>query len=130
MKSRLILSAGPSGLLAFFLSALLAVQVAVAFLPVPAANDDGTTGFSLVICSGDGTRTITLPEDGGEPDSSPVPHGHCPLCIVSADVAPCGFEPVDAGRIVSTLRYGYATAPQTLGRLGDRHDAIRAPPFV
>lgn len=129
MKSRPILSANPAGLVAFLLSALLAVQVSVAFLPVHGASNDGNTGLTLVICSGDGTRTITLPAEGDDADGSQIPNGHCPLCIVSADMADCGFEPVDASRIASTLRYDYAASPQTLGHLGDRFDAIRAPPF-
>ncbi|WP_272004901.1 DUF2946 family protein [Roseovarius sp. ZX-A-9] len=129
MKSRLILPANPSGLLAFMLSALLAVQVAVAFLPVEAVNDDGASGFSIVICSDGGTRTISMPANDDDADGTPMPNGHCPLCIVSAAVLDCGLEPVDASRIISTLRYGYTPSPQTRGQHGDWLDAIRAPPF-
>ena len=120
-------------LVAFVLSALLAVQVAVAFLPASGATVEDDGGRSLILCTGDGTRTITLPAtDAG--DSAPVApsdlSGHCPLCILSADVPACAFAPAGVVRGATRLSYRDTAASQTHGRIGERPNAIRAPPFT
>ncbi len=125
IKSRL------EGVLAFGLSVLLAVQVAVAFLPsasMAAVEDNGD--LTLVLCSADGTRTINLTADGtaDERPTPPSTHGHCPLCIVSADVPNCAFEGLEAASAFSILRYAPVNAPQVKGLPRLRADAIRAPP--
>lgn len=121
-----LLSRGTS----FVLAVLLAVQVASAFLPVPAAGgQDGAV--SLVICSAEGEQVITLPQAAGEASSDGMaPHGHCPLCILSAALPECGgLDPV-ARRLALSLRYRVATGPQTHGPDDRRPHAIRAPPLT
>lgn len=118
---------------AFVLSVLLAVQVAVAFLPVPSAAVEDDGGFSLILCTGDGPRTITLPADkaGNSPPASPSDlNGHCPLCILSADIPACDFDPVVVARVVKRLNYRVNATSQTHGRITERPNAIRAPPFA
>ncbi len=133
MKPRLILRASPSGLVAFVLSALLAVQVATGFMPASASAGNGEAGFELVLCTGDGTRTITLPASDGDGDAPAAPStlgGHCPLCILSVALPGCGFEPAEVARVALALRFTRAAADQTRGAALRRTDAIRAPPLT
>ena len=133
MMTRPILRASPSGFVAFFLSALLAVQVATGFMPASVTSGNGEAGFELVLCTGDGTRTITLPASGGDGDAPAGPStigGHCPLCILSVTLPGCGFEPAAIGRVALAMRFAHAAADQTHGPVRGRPDAIRAPPLT
>lgn len=130
MWSRPRIMASLDRLVALGLSVVLAVQVAAAFLP-PASLAVGVTGnLTLVLCSADGTQTITLSADGTpvERPAQPPVHGHCPLCIVSADLPDCTFGEPRAERVASLLRFRHAGAPQVKGQPRLRTDAIRAPP--
>jgi len=120
-------------LVAFVLSVLLAVQVAVAFLPVATATAENDGGFSLILCTGDGTRTVTLAAgdtDDAPPATPSKPNGHCPFCILSADIPACDFAPAVVARVTTRLNYRDNAASQTRGRIAERPNAIRAPPFA
>lgn len=120
-------------LVAFVLSVLLAVQVAVAFLPVPGAAVEDNGGFSLILCTGGGTRTITLPAEqaGNSAPAAPSdPSGHCPFCILSADIPACNIAPVVVAQVSTRLHSRDNATSQTLGRIAVRPNAIRAPPFA
>ncbi|HKK84759.1 MAG TPA: DUF2946 family protein [Roseovarius sp.] len=133
MWSRPLMMASLDRLMAFVLSVLLAVQVAVAFLPVSSATAQNDGGFSLILCTGDGTRTITLAADdsGDVPPAAPSnPNGHCPFCILSADIPACDFAPAVVARVTTRLNYRDNATSQTHGRISERPNAIRAPPFT
>lgn len=109
------------------LSALLVVQVAMASAAAPAGAD---TQFSMVICSADGLRTITV--SGEDPDDAPndpsALHGHCTLCIQVVDLPGCAAAWQPAGQIGTTRRADITASAQTRGQFSARADAIRAPP--
>lgn len=132
MSPRSIILARLNGLVAALLAVLLAAQVATAFLPMAVSDTAGKSGITLVICTGDGVRTITLSEDGdaGDAPAGPMPDGHCPLCIVSADLPTDPFEAPGVRRVGAALTRAWSEAPQTLGQPRGRPDAIRAPPHT
>jgi len=133
MWSRPLMMASLDRFVAFVLSALLAVQVAAAFLPAAGSAIDDDGSFSLILCTSDGTRTITLPaeETGNGPPAAPADlNGHCPLCILSADIPACDFAPAVVARVTTRLTYRDNATSQTRGRIAERPNAIRAPPFA
>lgn len=109
------------------LSALLTLQSAMVWAPMPAGAD---TQFSMVICSADGLRTITL--SGEDLDDSPSEpsalHGECTLCIHVAALPSCAGPWQSAGQIETTQRADITASAQTRGQFSARADAIRAPP--
>ncbi|MFX0546039.1 DUF2946 family protein [Roseovarius sp. S1116L3] len=109
------------------LSALLAVQVAMASAPMPA---DADTRFSMVICSADGLRMVTSgDEDPGDESTDPsARHGHCTLCIQVVDLPGCAGPWQSAGQIETTQRAAITASAQTRGQVSARADGIRAPP--
>jgi hypothetical protein len=109
------------------LSALLAVQVAMASAPMPAGAD---AQFSMVICSADGLRTVTSGgEDPGDAPSNPSSqHGNCTLCIQVVDLPGCAGPWQSAGQIETTQRAAITASAQTRGQVPARADGIRAPP--
>lgn len=112
------------------LSVLLAVQVATAFLPVAVDTRVAGNDSTVVICSADGLRMITLP-DGGAESEPPAPaaaHGHCPLCILTVDLPPCANLWAVTTQIESSLCARLTAVAQTCGQLDWRPGAIRAPP--
>lgn len=129
MKHRIRNRASMAGLLSLILSALLAVQVATAFLPPLGAS--ASAALKMVICTEDGVQEITMPGDAG--DSGDVPGhmaGHCPLCIVSVTLVTDGFMRPAPRPAPRALRYRIADsaiAPRTRTRHGY---AIRAPPSI
>ena len=133
MWSRPLMMASLDRFVAFVLSALLAVQVAAAFLPAAGSAIDDDGSFSLILCTSDGTRTITLAADdsGDVPPAAPSnPNGHCPFCILSADIPACDFAPAVVARVTTRLNYRDNATSQTHGRISERPNAIRAPPFT
>lgn len=136
MKARATLHAGAKTLSAFLLSLLLAVQVATAFAHSGALSGAGNGVYTLVICSGDGVRTITLSADGTEQREAPAPgspgslEGHCPLCTMPADTPGCASTPVAPQRIALAPHPAVAAAPQLSGLVGPHPAPIRAPPFT
>lgn len=108
------------------LSALLLMQVAMASVPMPAGPG---TQFSMVICSAEGVRTVTLSgEDLGDPPAESGAHGKCTLCIQVFDLPACAPEWQAAGRIETTQHTALTAVAQTHGQITSRTDAIRAPP--
>src|SRR6056297_3493757 len=90
MKHRIQNRASMAGLFSLILSALLAVQVATAFLPPLGAS--ASAALKMVICTEDGVREITMPGDAGDSGDAPGHMaGHCPLCIVSVTLVTDGF---------------------------------------
>lgn len=114
----------------FLLAVLLAVQVAAAFLPV--SSNAGKSGAALtgLICTAEGMRTITLPDAAGSGTSSDdaALHGHCPLCILAADLPGSANHVTSVGEIETRLHVQFVAASQTPVQFGGRPDAIRAPP--
>ncbi|MBC7133261.1 MAG: DUF2946 family protein [Roseovarius sp.] len=125
--------AGLKRLVAVALFVSLAVQAAMAFLPVSSAAARDNGGFSLILCTGDGTRVITLPaeEAGDSPPAAPFDmSGHCPFCILSAYIPACDVAPVVVTRASARLDYRNNATSQIHGRAAERPNAIRAPPFA
>ncbi|MEB8386122.1 hypothetical protein OO012_02680 [Rhodobacteraceae bacterium KMM 6894] len=112
------------------MSALLAVQVAAAFLPVSSGGADDS--FSMVICSAEGARTITLSDSdlGDGTSQQPALHGHCPLCVLAADLPSCVQTDTGFERIATALDLRIVAGPQTRPQAHARPGAIRAPPFT
>lgn len=116
-----------SGAVSLFLTALLAVQVATAFLP--AAGSTRADAIEMIICSADGAQAVTISqseESGGHADME----GHCPLCIVAVSDA-WATQP-DANVAISqyTLRYVLPDAARVPCDACGRPYAIRAPPLT
>lgn len=114
------------------LSVLLAVQFAAAFLPMSSADSRADATLTAVICSAEGMYTVTLPEAPGadHPSERTSLHGHCPLCVLAADLPTCANQGGEVGQIETRLRVRFAAAPQTRILSGGRPDAIRAPPLT
>ncbi|MCZ0813776.1 MAG: DUF2946 family protein [Pseudomonadota bacterium] len=129
MKHRIRNRASLAGLLSLILSALLAVQVATAFLPPLGAS--ASAALQMVICTADGVQEITMPGDAGDSDDAPGHMaGHCPLCIVSVTLVTDSFTRPAARPAPRALRYRIAEsaiAPRARTRDGY---AIRAPPSI
>lgn len=122
---RNIAGSGWGAVLSLLLALLLSVQMAAAF--VPAAGQGG--GLELVLCTGDGERTLVQGPDGAPAPKVPA-KGHCPLCIVPATLAPGVVPPSAPVRSALAFPFPVAPAPQTSGRPHGRPDAIRAPPAI
>ncbi|NHQ73543.1 DUF2946 family protein [Roseovarius gahaiensis] len=116
-----------SDFVSLILTALLAVQVATAYLPpVGSARAEAQ---ELVICGAEGVQTVTLPQSKGDSPHEDMA-GHCPLCIVSvSDVSatpPLAAHPV----VLRSLRYAQDIGgTQPVGQTA-RPYAIRAPPLA
>ena len=94
---------------------LLRALVPPGYMPDLAAAQDGV--ITLVICSPDGLRTISLDEDGKpvEPGEAPEEHQrqHCPFASVgSIDLPPLAKEPMP---IVFTMRAALWSPQEGLG---------------
>ena len=104
----------PLILLVLFL-VLLRALVPPGYMPDLAAAQDGI--ITLVICSPDGLRTISLDENGNpvEPAEAPEEHQrqHCPFASVgSIDIPQLAKEPVP---IVFTMRAALWSPQECLG---------------
>ena len=132
MLSRLRISSLLNAVCGIVLSALLAVQVAAAFLPISSGSSKSDAAITFVICSADGIYTMALPEAPGaeHPSEHTSLHGHCPLCILAADLPTCANHGVAAGQVETRLRARFAAASQTPVQFGGRPGAIRAPPHT
>jgi hypothetical protein len=121
-------SARLNGIFSALLSVLLAVQVAAAFLPM--APGGASDSFSLVICTSDGVRTITLSEGdlGSDPSGQSGAHGHCPLCVLAADLPSCAHANTGFEFIATALDLRISGELQTRPQAHARPGAIRAPP--
>ncbi|HEY9037607.1 MAG TPA: DUF2946 family protein [Roseovarius sp.] len=130
MLSRLRISILLNAVCSVLLSALLAVQVAAAFLPISSGSSKADAVLTFTICSANGTYTMALPEAPGAEHSSEHTslHGHCPLCVLAADLPTCANHGVAVAQVETRLRARAAAASQTPVQFGGRPDAIRAPP--
>lgn len=95
---------------------LLRALVPPGYMPDLAAAQDGV--ITLVICSPDGLRTVSLDENGNpvEPGEAPEEHQrqqHCPFASVgSIDLPPLAKEPTP---IVFTMRAALWSPQEGLG---------------
>jgi len=122
---RNIAGSGWGGVLSLFLALLLSVQMATAFLP--AAGQGG--GLELVLCTGDGERTVALAPGDLSTPKAPT-RGHCPFCVVPAAFLPGFSDPGSPSSLALAPGYVAEPASQITGRLHGRPDAIRAPPSI
>ena len=130
MLSRTRISTLLNAVCSLLLAVLLAAQVAAAFLPVSSETGRSEAALTGVICTAEGMRTITLPEaaDAGHSTDHSMLQGHCPLCILAADLPNCANLGGAARQVETRLRAQFAVASQTPVHFGGRPDAIRAPP--
>lgn len=107
------------------LALCLAIVAPMAMAAVAGIGFSGTT--SVLICTGDGLRKVTLDPDGKPVKiSDSVEHCALPHTLDTADRPP----PLGAIRAAESARYAALPVPPRLGPAPTSADLIRAPPLV